>query len=169
MSGMGEVSDGYHTFNELYHHRFILTKALFNLDTENCLKSQLHDDGTMFDNYFIVGINTELGWATYHYPIASWRDFHCKEVERFPKWDGHDSTESINRIGHHFSKLTKKDECRRLEKGIDQLQSAYDDKCEQLRERDEKLAAIYNLLRAHNLDCEDLTKYGYVDDSEEEE
>lgn len=62
-----------------------------------------------------------------------------------------------------------KAECRRLGNIIDHMQSAYDDKCEQLRERDEKLAAIYNLLRAHNLDSEDLTKYGYVDDSEEEE
>lgn len=62
-----------------------------------------------------------------------------------------------------------KAEFLRLEKAIDQLQAAYDQKCEQPRERDDKLSAIYNLLRAHNLDGEDLTKYGYVDDSEEEE
>ena len=61
------------------------------------------------------------------------------------------------------------DENQRLHKEIDRLQESYDQKCEQLRERDEKLAAVYNLLRAHNLDGEDLTKYGYVDDSEEEE
>ena len=81
-----------------------------------------------------------------------------------------DLPNAIKRGDELFNKSEQlKDECRRLEKGIDQLQSAYDDKREQLRERDEKLAAIYNLLRAHNLDGEDLTKYGYVDDSEEEE
>jgi len=82
----------------------------------------------------------------------------------------YDLENAVKRGDELFDKSEQlKDECRRLEDSIDQLQSAYDDKCEQLRERDQKLAAIYNLLRAHSLDGEDLTKYGYVDDSEEEE
>lgn len=98
----GETSDGYHTFNELYEHRFILANALFNSDKERCLKSKKHSDGTMFDNYFIVGINTAQGWATYHYHISKWDDFKCAEIELFPEWDGHTSQDAINRIDKHF-------------------------------------------------------------------
>ena len=28
--GMGEISDGYHTFNELYHHRAVLFSVICN-------------------------------------------------------------------------------------------------------------------------------------------
>ena len=98
----GETSDGYHTFNELYSHRRILTKSLFNKDKLNCLKSLKHHDGTMFEGYFIVGINTQLGWATYHYEIKFWDDFKVKDVDYFPEWDGHTSDDVINRINKHF-------------------------------------------------------------------
>lgn len=98
----GETSDGYHTFNELYEHRFILTKALFNSDKPNCLKSKKHHDGTMFDDYFIVGISTRQGLATYHYHISKWDDFQCEEVESFPEWDGHSASDAIERINNHF-------------------------------------------------------------------
>lgn len=103
----GETSDGYHTFNELYEHRRILTKALFNLDKNRCVKSLLHDDGSMFKDYFIVGIQTKEGWATYHYHINHWHDFNCVEYPNFPKWDGHTPQDAINRIDKHFSEKLK--------------------------------------------------------------
>lgn len=98
----GETSDGYHTFNELYEHRFVLTKALFNSYKERCLKSKKHSDGTMFDDYFIVGIKTNQGWATYHYHISKWDDFKCAEIDLFPEWDGHTSQDAISRIDKYF-------------------------------------------------------------------
>lgn len=98
----GEISDGYHTFNEIYYHRLVLARALFNLARNDCLKSKKHDDGTMFNGYFIVGLNTKQGWATYHYPLEEWDSFLCKEVEYFPKWDGHTSNDAINRIDNYF-------------------------------------------------------------------
>lgn len=94
----GNISDGDHTFNELYYHRMILFAALINMYSNNSWKSKLHSDGTMFDGYFIVGINTPEGQATYHYSMEYWDIFKCKELERAPLWDGHTPTDAINRI-----------------------------------------------------------------------
>ena len=100
-----DTSDGYHTFRELYEHRRMLTKNLFNLDYKNCFKSKLHNDGKMFENYFIVGIRTAKGCATYHYHIRHWDDFKGVALERAPEWDGHTSGDAINRIDFHFGNL----------------------------------------------------------------
>ncbi len=98
-SGIGDLSDGYHTFNELYHHRAVLFSALCNLMPEKAWKSKLHDTGDMFEGMFIVGIETPEGPATYHYDIVPyWDMFKVKELEKAPKWDGHTSTDAINRI-----------------------------------------------------------------------
>src|SRR5690606_39523762 len=83
------TSDGYHTFNELYHHRMVLLSVICNQNKEKAWKSKLHDDGTMYDNYFIVGITTVEGDYTYHYHMDHWNDFDVKELEYAPKWDGH--------------------------------------------------------------------------------
>ncbi|MBQ0161429.1 MAG: hypothetical protein KBT28_12510 [Bacteroidales bacterium] len=55
----------------------------------------------MFDGYFIVGVETPEGQATYHYAIDPyWEMFDCKEVEQAPVWDGHTPQEAIARIEH---------------------------------------------------------------------
>lgn len=95
----GETSDGYHTFNELYHHRAVLFSVICNAAPELAWKSKLHDTGDMYDGMFIVGIETPEGQATYHYDIDPyWDMFHVKELERAPKWDGHTPTQAIERI-----------------------------------------------------------------------
>lgn len=83
---IGEFSDGYHTFNELYHHRAVLFAKICNLFPELAWKSLLHDTGDMYDGMFIVGIDTEYGQATYHFDIDPyWYMFGVKELERAPK------------------------------------------------------------------------------------
>ena len=100
-SDIGEFSDGYHTFNELYHHRAELFSVICNMFPEKSWKSKLHDTGDMFDGMFIVGIETEYGQATYHYDIEPyWDMFKVKELEKAPKWDGHTSSDAIERIGN---------------------------------------------------------------------
>lgn len=97
--GIGNLSDGYHTFNELYHHRAILFSVICNIFPDKAWKSKLHDTGDMFDGMFIVGIETPNGQATYHYDIEPyWDMFKVKELERAPKWDGHTPTDAIERI-----------------------------------------------------------------------
>ena len=96
----GETSDGYHTFNELYHHRAVLISVIVKAFPDQAWKARHHSDGSMFDGMFIVGIDTPDGPATYHYDLDPyWDMFRCKEVERAPEWDGHTAADAIERIG----------------------------------------------------------------------
>lgn len=96
----GETSDGYHTFNELYHHRAVLFSVIVANYPDRAWKSKKHHDGTMYDNMFIVGIDTPDGQATYHYDVDPyWDMFACKVLENAPEWDGHTPAQAIERIG----------------------------------------------------------------------
>lgn len=102
----GETSDGYHTFNELYHHRALLFSVIVRNYPELCWKSKKHHTGDMYEGMFIVGINTPDGQASYHYDIDPyWDMFDCEELEFAPEWDGHTPDQAIERIG----KLTRHD------------------------------------------------------------
>lgn len=105
INSAGKISDGYHTFDELYHHRALLFACLCNVLHENTVwKSKLHSDGTMFDGMFIAGMETPEGQATYHYNIDPyWDMFKVKEVDRAPEFDGHTPTDALNRIYNYFT------------------------------------------------------------------
>lgn len=90
-----QLSDGYHTFEELYNHRMILFSVICNTYSDKAWKSKLHYDGTMYDNYFIVGITTPEGDFTYHYHLDNWNKFQVRELSNAPKWDGHTSDDIL--------------------------------------------------------------------------
>jgi hypothetical protein len=103
---VGEVSDGYHTFNELYEHRHALMLALMKCNPERSWISPKHDDGTMMDGWFIVGIDLPDGAITYHLPVGLWSqacDTNAELKHRAPKWDGHTSQDVVKRL-HDFLK-----------------------------------------------------------------
>lgn len=85
----GNITDGSHTFDELYYHRMVLFSIVCNINSDMAWKSKLHSDGTMFDNYFIVGITTKEGDYSYHYKLEDWDRFKVKELDKAPEWDGH--------------------------------------------------------------------------------
>ena len=85
----GQISDGSHTFDELYYHRMILFSIICNTNKERAWKSWKHSNGTMYENYFIVGITTDQGDYSYHYHKDYWDRFDVKELKYAPKWDGH--------------------------------------------------------------------------------
>jgi len=107
-----EVSDGYHTFDELYEHRIELWIAVCRLqktvygefggvkDFRAVWRSKLHSDGTGFDGWFILGIRPEARrQITYHLPISRWDDTDFAEtLEIAPEWDGHTSDDVLNRL-----------------------------------------------------------------------
>lgn len=106
---VGSLSDGYHTFNELYHHRAMLFAALCLTTFKNSAwKSLLHNDPKepMYNGMFIVGVDTPFGQATYHYDIDPyWAIFKIKELDRAPKFDGHTPAEAIDRIFKYAKKI----------------------------------------------------------------
>jgi len=97
--------DGYHTFKELYQHRYILFIKLCNVlqtrDDAPVWRSKLHADGTMFEDSFIMGIYKEEGkQITYHIPIKKWEetDFIAETLDKAPEFDGHTSDDVLERI-----------------------------------------------------------------------
>lgn len=91
------ISDTYHTFGELYHHRAVLFSVICNQNKDSAWKSWLHHDGTMFDGMFIVGIDTPQGQYSYHYNPEYWDMFKVKELKNAPEYDGH-MPNDINRL-----------------------------------------------------------------------
>jgi hypothetical protein len=105
--GVKEITDGYHTFAELYDHRRALTAALATMvvgyapfDHSAWRSKQHHPDGDpMFPGYFIVGINLPTGMITYHYKLKHWDDFAAvPELEHAPPWDGATPDDSVTRM-----------------------------------------------------------------------
>jgi len=92
------ISDKYHTFEELYYHRMILFLSLQLVYYEKAWKSKQHHDGSMFEDSFIVGLDTPKGQYTYHYNLKFWKLFDkVKEIEKAPEYDGH-KPEDIDRL-----------------------------------------------------------------------
>ncbi len=95
------VSDGYHTFKELYEHRIRLFVALMRSHPGLSWRAREHDDGSAFDGWFIAGMCLPSGDITYHLPNRMWSvldDGGIKTLTRAPRWDGHDSDDVLFRL-----------------------------------------------------------------------
>lgn len=99
------ISDGYHTFGELYEHRIALFIALCNhiylyQPTKPVWKSRVHFDGTSLDGWFIAGIGLKNGeQITYHLPEKDWDKLRIVAYDKAPvEWDGHMSADVIKRL-----------------------------------------------------------------------
>lgn len=91
------ISDNWHTFEELYDHRMMLFTVILNNNKDIAWKSKFHFDGTMFEDFFVCGIDTPDGQFTYHYHLKHWEMFKVPELDRAPEWDGH-KPEDITRL-----------------------------------------------------------------------
>ena len=87
-----KMSDGYHTFADLYEQRLILSAALAK-NNPNAWKSKRHEDGSVpfGGGWFIMGFDTDEGCYTYHYELKDWDLFQCEELDKGKPWDGHTS------------------------------------------------------------------------------
>ena len=98
------ISDGCHTFGELYNHRITLYMALCSILSNNSNEvwmSKLHSDWTSFDWWFILWYwYEEWSQITYHIPIEN-RDKCLKfanELLMAPTFDWHTSDDVIERL-----------------------------------------------------------------------
>ena len=100
VSDIGEVSDGFHTFNGLYEQRMILFAALVKAYKDKAWKSYRHEDGEYCfgGGWFIVGIDTPEGSYTYHYENKYWDMFDCVDLPRAKHWDGHTEADAETRL-----------------------------------------------------------------------
>ena len=98
---MGEVSDGYHTFNELYYYRMLYNAAFFNLLPKEWVhKSKKHHTGEecFGGGWFIVMANLPTGQISNHYELKDWGLFQVPEKEYADEWDGHTPQEAAERL-----------------------------------------------------------------------
>lgn len=86
-----DLSDGYHSFKDLYKQRLYLSAALVNAYHEKSWKSKLDENGNpWFDGgWFLVCIDTPAGPYSYHYENKDWDLFECRELDRAKPFDGH--------------------------------------------------------------------------------
>ena len=120
----GSISDGYHTFDEIYDLRKAYNAALFNewgsprmkylrekqmgwshlqeefakFDVHKSLRH--HDGGLCFDGgWFIVVAELPSGQISNHYELKDWDLFKIPEVEKAKYlFDGHTNIDVIERL-----------------------------------------------------------------------
>ena len=98
---IGDVSDGFHTFNELYAHRCLLFLHLLYAHPHTGWRARYHADGSRYDGWFIAGLHLPSGPISYHLPERDWALLDacpCATLDTAPPWDGHDSHEVIQRL-----------------------------------------------------------------------
>ena len=101
----GNISDGYHTFNELYEYRLLYNASMFNELAKQGLydvhKSKLHSDGTIpfgDDNWFIVQAELPTGQISNHYEMKDWDLFQVPIKEKANQYDGHTPQDVAKRL-----------------------------------------------------------------------
>jgi len=106
-----KISDGYHTFDDLYKHRTMLFMVVCRLVADGyiefeCWKSTKHHDGSEYEGWFIMGLRSiehpEMN-ITYHLPMACWKDCgFAITLHNAPEWDGHTSNDVLMRLSKMF-------------------------------------------------------------------
>ena len=113
-----DVSDGYHTMEELYEHRIRLYLALVKIYDNYitplscevaCWKSKLHDDGSSYEGWFLLGMTvvkpdpkfgpdvTKFD-ISYHIPMKYWHLANVMELAKAPPYDGYTSNDVLERL-----------------------------------------------------------------------
>jgi hypothetical protein len=100
-----QVSDGFHTFQEIYTFRMMYNAALFNewhsQGKYQVHKSLRHHEGELCfgGGWFVVAAMLPSGQITNHYPESQWDFFKILETKNalFP-FDGHTPTNVLERI-----------------------------------------------------------------------
>lgn len=100
-----DMSDGYHTFGELYDYREAYNAAWFNELAKahpefNVYKAKRHNTGEecFGGGWFVVMADLPTGQISNHYEMKYWDDFKVKARKRAREWDGHTPKEALERI-----------------------------------------------------------------------
>ena len=100
-----QISDGFHTFAELYEHRHALTLSLMKAKPELFWFSRKHNDGELCfgtGDWFIIGAELPaVGSITYHLPMALWESAQRSGAAMLKigrLWDGHTPEDVVERL-----------------------------------------------------------------------
>lgn len=116
---VGKVSNGEHTFSELYALRYAFFIAYCNecqrraaehypYTGKNPWKSMKHQGGGMYEDcpegwaatqhYFVAGIELPAGPISYHLPIELWDMLQVPTLDTAPPYDGHTPDQIVERL-----------------------------------------------------------------------
>ena len=105
LRNIGDFSDGYHTFDELYNYRKAYNAAFFNELAKQGLydvhKSRRHSDGEIpfgNPNWFIVMAELPTGQISNHYEMKDWDLFDIPEKDKSNAYDGHSPQDVYERL-----------------------------------------------------------------------
>lgn len=102
-----DISDGFHTFKELYEFRKLYNAALFNswYNSDSGIevyKSKRHFDGEeCFDGkwFIVIAILRDGKQISNHYELKDWDLFKIPEYEKSKyEFDGHTSQDVLERL-----------------------------------------------------------------------
>lgn len=102
-----KISDGYHTFGELYEHRITLFIALCRIinSPEYYINKEKKGAYSVWrvdgkNGWFCMGLGLIKGCqVTYHLPMSKWEECHfAAELEVIPLYDGHTSADVLERL-----------------------------------------------------------------------
>jgi hypothetical protein len=100
-----DISDGFHTFDQLYDHRCLLFVRLCQLQPQKAAWRPDRDYGT----WFVLYLETDCGQISYHVP-GKFLKFVEPSIPRIDeyKWDGHSSETVLKRLEHLCSEFGEK-------------------------------------------------------------
>lgn len=157
----GEISDGYHTFNELYYYRMLYNAAFFNmLPKEWVHKSKRHNDGEecFGGGWFIVMANLPTGQISNHYELKDWDLFQIPEKEVADKWDGHTPQEAADRLHKYLLENQGEQETTYNEEKLNVLNFIRKETCCGLAEANNALLKLIKVLKEHPLPIMDKSR-----------
>ena len=102
----GSISDGYHTFDELYEFRKVYNAALFNEWAKMAGKFHVHKSIRHFEGdecfgggWFIVVAQLPDGQISNHYEMKDWDLFNIPEHPKaLFEFDGHTGDDVLDRL-----------------------------------------------------------------------
>ena len=119
---VGEITDGSHSFTELYAHRCSLFVALMLNAAVPVWRAHANADGSKYEGWFLAGMELVPGtMITYHLPQHMWTWLDVDRVTTLdvgPPWDGHTSDDVIKRLAtwcEAFKQAENTDEKSRAE------------------------------------------------------
>ena len=102
MTDMSQISDGCHTFAELYEYRMLYNALAANAMPDKAMKCWRHSDGELCfgGGWFVVVLTLPTGQVTNHYKARDWNLFQIPAVEctDLPPYDWHTPAEAAERL-----------------------------------------------------------------------
>jgi hypothetical protein len=102
------ISDGYHTFGDLYDHRVALWITVCRLLAHTpsyqqnypVWRSKLHSDGSSSEGWYMLGLHREEGkQVSYNLPMSTWKDtWFADTLHKAPTFDGHTAADVLARL-----------------------------------------------------------------------